>query len=322
MNHSPKVSILTPMFNTGREVLETIESVRASTYKDWEHIILDDASTDDSVSLIRAHIEETGYPGRLFENPANLGIAATRQALMKKARGEFLVGVADDLLRPDRIEKDVRCLESAPPRVAGVFSRVETFDHTSREVIGQIGAWKGSLDESGQIEPKELAHRLLKTNLIPAMTVTLRRSIIDSVGYDTSFFIEDYPTWVRLLKAGHTFCYRDEVSMDYRIVSTSVRSKHRSRVDLDCLRSKALFFDSGLVDNKRVRDECWRYFWSKITVFNAADRRQAREVLSKMGSEIPSALKAAFSYFPSKALQRMSHRNRTPSATEGKNFHR
>lgn len=278
----PLVSITTPMYNTGREVLETIDSIRKSSYPNVEHLIVDDASTDDSVELVRAYLEETGHSARLVVHSKNQGIAATRQHLLALAQGEFVVGVSDDLVRPDRIAQDVRCLMAADEDVVGVFSLAQTFLHGTNEVLGIKGKWNGETDSKGRIDPRELAERLLESNFIAAMTCTLRRKVVVDVGYDTRFFIDDYPMWVRLLKAGYSFAYRDVVSMDYRITSNSVRQGHASRIALDALKSKVMFEGSGLIPDRRVHQEAWQYFWSKLTVFNSQHRRLALQSLRDM----------------------------------------
>lgn len=280
---SPLVTIVTPMFNTGAEVIETIDSIRKSTYGNVEHIIVDDASTDDSVAVVRAHLEETGHVARLEIHADNQGIARTRQHMIELARGKYIVGVADDLVRSDRIEKDVALLESLGDRAAGVFSIAQTFLHGTGEVLGEKGRWEGEVDADGCIPREVLAARLLESNFIAAMTCTLRRKVVVDVGYDTTFFIEDYPMWVRLLKAGYVFGYRDAISMDYRITQKSVRSRFNSLVVRDAVRSKALLLGSGLVPDEVVKRKTWRYFWSQITNFLPADRNMALRTVRSMG---------------------------------------
>jgi hypothetical protein len=232
----------------------------------------------------------------LVVHEQNQGIAKTRQHGLDLAQGKYMVGVADDLMRPDRIEQDVAHLEVLGDAVAGVFSIAQTFEHGTGEVLGWKGAWEGEVLEHGLVPREALAARLLESNFIAAMTCTLRRDILLRVGYDTSFFVEDYPMWVRLLKAGYAFAYRPEVSMDYRITEKSVRKRYTSRVALDALRSKALFYGSGLVADQVVRQKTWHYFWGQITHFTPLHRKEARACLRTLGAPLGFGLWAMVRY--------------------------
>lgn len=293
----PLVTISTPMYNTGAEVVETIDSIRRSTYPNIEHIIIDDASTDDSVARVREHLAKTGHPAKLVVHEQNQGIAKTRQHGLDLAQGKYLVGVADDLMRPDRIEQDVAHLEALGDAVVGVFSIAQTFVHGTGEVLGRKGAWEGEVLEHGLVPREALAARLLESNFIAAMTCTLRRATLLEVGYDTRFFVEDYPMWVRLLKAGYAFAYRPEVSMDYRITEKSVRKRYASRVALDVVRSKALFLGSGLVPDPLVRQKTWHYFWGQITHLTLPHRKEALASLRALRAPIGYGLWTAVRYF-------------------------
>ena len=106
-----KVSVVTAVYNTGKEVLETLDSVSKNDWDDMEHLILDDASTDDSVEIIRAYLERTGYRATLEQNAENKGIAFTRQALLDRSRGANYIGISDDRMRPERIRHSVEWMD-------------------------------------------------------------------------------------------------------------------------------------------------------------------------------------------------------------------
>lgn len=105
---NPLVSIITPAYNAERTIAETIGSVRAQNFTDWEMIIVDDGSTDDTAAIVRA-LQATDPRIRLYTLPRNTGLAAAaRNHAMKRARGEFIAFLdADDLWEPNKLSSQV-----------------------------------------------------------------------------------------------------------------------------------------------------------------------------------------------------------------------
>lgn len=124
---SPRVSVLIPTYNYGRFLSAALESVFAQTYTDYEVIVLDDGSTDDTAQVVAA------YPQVRYIYQENAGIAAARNRLLDEARGEFAAFLdADDLWLPEKLELQVAYLD-AHPECSAVFTEVENFSEQSRE---------------------------------------------------------------------------------------------------------------------------------------------------------------------------------------------
>ena len=105
---NPKVSICIPTFNRRDYLKETIESVLAQTYKNYEIVIVDDGSTDGTEEMIK----ENGYNVRYYWQ-TNKGVAAAENKLIELAEGEFISMLgSDDLLMPDAIERMVKAVEA------------------------------------------------------------------------------------------------------------------------------------------------------------------------------------------------------------------
>lgn len=102
------VSIIMPTYNCGRFIAETIESVLEQSYPDWELIISDDCSTDDTVEIVRSY--QAGEPRiRYIRNERNSGAAVTRNAALREARGRWIAFLdSDDLWRPRKLERQLR----------------------------------------------------------------------------------------------------------------------------------------------------------------------------------------------------------------------
>ena len=125
----PLVSVVMPVYNTEKYLAEAIESILAQTFSDFEFIIVDDASQDDSPAIIRSYAERD-HRIRLIALAENGGEFAARGLGLAEARGEFLVGHdSDDLCLPQRLEKQARFLQSNPEVGAvGVYARTVTED--------------------------------------------------------------------------------------------------------------------------------------------------------------------------------------------------
>lgn len=105
------VSIIMPSYNCGRFVEETIHSVLAQTYQNWEILFVDDCSTDNTISLVSA-MQEKDSRIRLFRNKDNMGAAESRNLALREARGRWITFLdSDDLWAPTKLEKQLRFME-------------------------------------------------------------------------------------------------------------------------------------------------------------------------------------------------------------------
>ena len=111
-NESPLVSICIPIYNGDKYILQTVESVLAQTYSNFELIINDDISTDNSLNICR-NIKDTRV--KVCSNSNNLGLIGNWKACINKAKGKYVkILCQDDLLYPDAIEKTVQVFEANP----------------------------------------------------------------------------------------------------------------------------------------------------------------------------------------------------------------
>ncbi len=102
---SELVSIIMPSWNTGRFIAETINSVIAQTYSNWELLIVDDCSTDDTDKIV-ASFKDNRI--KYFKNERNSGAALTRNRALREAKGEWIAFLdSDDLWAPKKLEKQI-----------------------------------------------------------------------------------------------------------------------------------------------------------------------------------------------------------------------
>ena len=135
------VSVITPAFNSGRFVSETINSVLSQTYQNWELIIVDDGSTDETVKIVKS-FQEKDNRIKLFENESNKGSAFSRNLALRNAKGKWIAFLdSDDVWHPEKLEKQIKfmtennCLFSYTN-----YSEIdEDSDETGVLLTGQIG---------------------------------------------------------------------------------------------------------------------------------------------------------------------------------------
>lgn len=98
------VSIIMPSYNTAKYICESIESVMSQTYKNWELIIVDDCSTDDTDSIVAHYLSDKRI--NYIKNEKNSGAAVSRNRALREAKGRWIAFLdSDDLWMPDKLEE-------------------------------------------------------------------------------------------------------------------------------------------------------------------------------------------------------------------------
>lgn len=104
------VSVIMPTYNCGAFISESIDSVLAQTYTDWELIIVDDCSTDDTDRIVGSYHDRRI---RYIRNAQNMGAALTRNRALREARGRYIAFLdSDDLWLPEKLEKQIAFMET------------------------------------------------------------------------------------------------------------------------------------------------------------------------------------------------------------------
>ena len=105
------VSVIMPSYNCGRYLEESIRSVQAQTYQNWELIFMDDCSKDDSISRVSA-MRDRDNRIQVFQNHVNLGAAVSRNNALREAKGRWIAFLdSDDLWEPTKLEKQIHFME-------------------------------------------------------------------------------------------------------------------------------------------------------------------------------------------------------------------
>lgn len=123
------VSIITPSYNTARFIAETIESVRLQTYSNWQMIIVDDCSTDDTDAVVKEYLGDCRII--YVKNERNSGAAVSRNRALREAEGRWIAFLdSDDLWLPDKLEKQIKFMEENCYHFS--YTNYEEIDEESR----------------------------------------------------------------------------------------------------------------------------------------------------------------------------------------------
>ena len=214
----PEVSIITPNYNTERFVGATIESVLAQTYGNWEMIIVDDASTDASVDIIREYVNRDERI-RLIALDKNQGQGNARNVATDEAKGRWLAFLdSDDLWHPQKLERHLGFMQ----KVGAVLS------HTSYEIIDEEG---NKILSDFRVSKQPLRYRdLLKYNEIGCLTAIYDVSKIGKFYMPNLRRKQDYKLWLDILRKGYLSHPLDEVLAKYRLRKGSVTSNKTSLI--------------------------------------------------------------------------------------------
>lgn len=227
ISNGPLVSVGILTYNSAKTVLETLESVKAQTYKNIELIISDDASKDGTVEVCRKWIEENKdrfVRCEILTVPENTGIPANANRRIAAAKGEWSKGIAaDDLLLPDCVENFVNYVKKNPDAKI-IFAKMQRFKEVFKEEnFRDITDANAKCFCETYKTPKEQYNALLLRMRCSPVTMFAKLEILKEIKYDESFkTIEDYPMWLRLTKAGVKFSYMDKIVAYYRLSQSSI----------------------------------------------------------------------------------------------------
>jgi glycosyltransferase involved in cell wall biosynthesis len=191
MKELPFVTVFTPNYNKSKFLEETIESVLQQTYGNFEYIIIDDCSTDDSWDIINKYAFKDDRI-KIYRNDENMKIVKTRNKgfqLSSNNAKYFAILDSDDVSTPNRLENQIKFLEENP-QYGLVGSNTIIIDEESKE----IGYRNYVLSDL------EIRKVITRINPIAQSSVLIRKKAIQEVGlYDEKWHVcQDYDYWLRI----------------------------------------------------------------------------------------------------------------------------
>lgn len=228
-----KVTVVNLCYNTGVYVLNTLNSIKQQTYQDIDLIIIDDASTDNSVELIENWIKTTNTDCTFIKHPSNKGICASLNEALQLAKGELFAAIGDDIWHPTFLQKCVRAFHHPLSSNLGVvYSAIQKYNYAEdryekcvslqdiakKHTYPRIEQWIQDIGDSYFLLSQPLMHDILfwycPVNAICACSKTEYLKQVG--GYDASLPFEDYDMWLKMAQK-HDFMYINEVLADYVI---------------------------------------------------------------------------------------------------------
>jgi len=211
------ISIITPTFNRFDFIRDAIESVLTQTISNWELLIIDDGSTDDTKTVVASYLSDPRI-NYFFQD--NQGQATARNNGLMHSKGQYICFLdSDNLWKPKKLEIQYESMVSNN-NIDVVYGDGETINE-SGEVIStaNMKRYSGNITE-----------QLLRDNFVSFNTAMVRTACIKGIGgFDNSVrFGDDYDLWLRL-SAESRFLYIPEVFEQYRVMSDQISSNKEAR---------------------------------------------------------------------------------------------
>ena len=185
---TPKISVLMSVYNGERFLREAIDGIMHQTLSDFEFIILDDDSRDNTRQILEEYAAEDQRIS-VIRNERNLGLTRSLNKGLKFCCGKYVARQdADDVSMPDRLENQVEYLENHPE-------------------VGVVGSWVAIIDENGRggfirkypTSPAMVKWSLYFKNSLAHSSVLIRRSLLEETAYSSEVsYSQDYDLWARL----------------------------------------------------------------------------------------------------------------------------
>jgi len=233
----PTVSIIIPSYNCGHLLPQTLDSVFNQTFRDFEVIVIDDGSTDDTCGIVSRYLDRVKYLSQ-----TNQGPSAARNNGIRESEGAFLVFLdADDIVLPVKLEAQTKALN----------------EHTDWGVV--YSAWQ-YINQLGipimpAVRPQKEGHLLkewlLRSFFFPPGCALVRRDCLQTCGFfdEDLRAAEDTDLWTRLALAGYSFGYIDEVLFEYRISQGGLTSNYEKQIKNEYLRLDKFFAQPNLEED-------------------------------------------------------------------------
>lgn len=206
------VSVVMPAFNSSKYIRETIESVLGQTWKNIELLVVDDASSDSTVDVVR-EMAASDPRVRLFVQSKNCGAAVARNIALQEATGQFIAFLdADDLWRNDKIARQVRFMND----------NHAAFSFTAYGLIDADGRSLGKVIDKDPLVQVGYRDMLKKKATLGCSTVMLDSTKVGRVQMPLIRTGQDYGLWLSLLKRGVDAKHLTDVLTSYRIVPGSI----------------------------------------------------------------------------------------------------
>ena len=215
----PKISVIMTVYNSEKYVWETIGSILAQSYKNFEFIIIDDGSSDDSYNICAKYASQDERI-RLYKNEKNIWVVKTRNKLLEAVRDDtkyIAIIDADDISYPERLEKQVEFLEDNPD-ISLLGSDIDIIDEAGQKI------WERMYPHNHD----EVKKSIFQKSPLAQPASMIRKSSLDEVWEYNEVFerCQDYELWCRMFDRGYLIANLPENLTAYRVFPDQGKTKY------------------------------------------------------------------------------------------------
>ncbi|MEI7597375.1 MAG: glycosyltransferase [Bacteroidota bacterium] len=262
--NSPEISVVMPVYNGAKFLREAIDSILSQTFADFEFIIIDDGSTDETISIVNSY---TDSRIRLFLNERNMGIIDSLNKGLIQATGNFIARMdADDISMHNRFEKQYQYLNEHP-EIALIGCQAEKIN-IQGETVGIFSSPTDLLDYYYTI--------LIGGGIAVHPTIMIRCDVLTQIGGFVKewLHVEDYDFWQRLYSNGYKCVNLSDILLKYRVHENQVStSKNELQLNKRYEKFRQFFFNE--TGNDISQEESRRY--QELTIWQTRSKRDANE---------------------------------------------
>jgi len=265
----PTVSVIIPVYNAEKYIEKTLESIFNQSFTDYEIIVIDDGSTDNTPNILKRHTHKITYIRQ--ENSG--GPSSPRNRGIKLAKGKYIALFdSDDLMLEDKLQRQITILDKHP-EVSLVFSNfiILREDEPQQQSMFEREPVKGIINSIPKKEIGGNAYRfekliydeILQNNFIGTSTVVFRRKDIFEIGlFDESLIgIEDRDMWLRFSKAGKIFAYTTDILSCYRYIGNSLSRQRKNLISRIDFYHRLLRDDLNSKNHKIIKNRIGELYW-------------------------------------------------------------
>lgn len=209
------VDVIIPAFNAAKYLPAALESVGSQTFEDWQIVLVDDGSTDNTAAVVAPFLARFG-PKLKYIRQENHGMSAARNTAIRASTSELIALLdADDVWLPNRLADSLQAFAARP--AAGIaYGLITYMDQAGRP----LGTFEGNV---GHVEGRIAPYIYMRIVELPCVTVTIRRACIEEVGLfdETMRSTEDRDLWLRIALR-HEVAFIPKVLAYYRTSPGSV----------------------------------------------------------------------------------------------------
>ena len=208
MESKALVSIVMPVYNCEKYIAAAINSVFKQTYRNWELLVIDDGSKDNTLNIINEFAKKDSRV-RPIENVKNMGVSETRNRGIALASGEWISFLdSDDMWEPCKLEEQLKMAKE----------KSAEFIFTGSSYINEEGEpFKGIFEVPEKVSYKKLRNQ----NVISCSSVLIKKKFFDNIKMEHDEMHEDFAVWLRVLRTGVTAYGVNEPLLIYRISRNS-----------------------------------------------------------------------------------------------------